>query len=189
MQIKKELRRFYREKRKSIADKEVKDKRICECFLNSELYKNARTLLCYAALKDEINTDSIIIRALKDGKKVALPRCLDFNGNMDFYYIKSLSELTEGAFGIREPDIHICGKVKNFTDCVCLVPALAYDKNGYRLGYGKGFYDRFFKKFIIISVGLCYNETLSDGLPVEEHDEAVDYIATDHEIICLNRRI
>ena len=113
----------------------------------------------------------------------------DFNGNMDFYYIESLSELSLGSYEIREPDPEKSEKVKDFSNCVCLVPALAYDKNGYRLGYGKGYYDRFIKKFIIISVGLCYNEFLSDGLPVEKHDEAVDCIATEHEIICLNRRI
>lgn len=189
MQIKSELRRLYREKRKTLADKEIKDRQICECFLNSQLYKDSQTLLCYAALKDEINTDRIIERALKDGKKVALPRCSDLNGNMDFYFIKSLSDLSVGAFGIREPDPTAYEKVQDFSNCVCLVPALAFDESGYRLGYGKGYYDRFMKKFIIISVGLCYNEFLKDTLPVENHDEAVDCIATENEIICLNRRI
>ena len=188
MQIKSELRRFYREKRKSLADKETKDQQICEGFLNSEFYENARTLLCYAALKGEIDIDSIMEKALLDGKRVSLPRCSDLSGNMCFYYINSLSDLTDGSFGIREPDPVTCEKVESFSDCVCLVPALAFDKSGYRLGYGKGYYDRFIKKFIIISVGLCYNEFLSDALPVEEHDEAVDYIATESEIICLNRR-
>ena len=189
MQVKSELRRFYREKRKNLTDKENKDKLICEGFLKSELYKNAQTLLCYAALKGEINTDSIIEKALKDGKRVALPRCSDLDGNMDFYYVNSLLDLADGSFGIREPDVDVCEKVKDFSDSVCLVPALAFDKSGHRLGYGKGYYDRFIKKFIIISVGLCYNEFLSDTLPVEKHDEAVDYIATESKIICLNRRI
>ena len=189
MQIKNELRKLYREKRKNLIDKDLKDRLICECFINSKLYENAQTLLCYAALKDEINTDRIIERALKDGKKVALPRCSDLNGNMDFYYIKSLSDLSVGAFGIREPDPTACEKVQDFSDCVCLVPALAFDKSGYRLGYGKGYYDRFMKKFIIITVGLCYNESLRDTLPVEKHDESVDYIATESEIICFNRRL
>ena len=97
MQIKNELRKLYREKRKNLIDKDLKDRQICECFLNSDLYKNAQTILCYAALKDEINTDRIIERAFKDGKRVALPRCSDLNGNMDFYYIKSLSDLSVGA--------------------------------------------------------------------------------------------
>lgn len=181
MQIKSELRRLYREKRKNLADKELKDQQICERFLNGELYKKAQTLLCYAALKDEINTDIIIEKALNDCKRVALPRCIDKSGNMDFYYIKSLSDLSDGAYGIREPDPDSCEKVKNFSNCICLVPALAFDESGYRLGYGKGYYDRFMKKFIIISVGLCYNEFLRDTLPVEMHDEAVYYIVTESE--------
>ena len=189
MQIKNELRKLYREKRKNLIDKDLKDRQICECFINSKLYKNAQTILCYATLKDEINTYRIIERALKDGKRVALPRCSDLNGSMDFYYIKSLSDLSVGAFGIREPDPTACEKVQDFSACVCLVPALAFDKSGYRLGYGKGYYDRFMKKFIIITVGLCYNDFLRDTLPVEKHDESVDYIATESEIICFNRRL
>ena len=189
MQIKNELRRFFRSKRKSIVDKELKDRRICETFLNSRLYSDYKTVLCYAALKDEINADYIIEKALKDGKKVAVPLCTDKNGNMEFYYINSLSELCEGAFGIREPDPQKSMKVDDYSGCICLVPALAFDKRGYRLGYGKGYYDRFIKKFIIISAGLCYNELLSDELPAEKHDEAVDYIITENEITCLNRRI
>ena len=185
MQIKAELRQFYHEKRKSLADRDVKDRLICEHFLNSGLYKNAKLLLCYAALKEEINADFIIEKALADGKKVALPRCLDKSGNMEFYYIDSLSKLSVGSFGIREPDFKACKKVESFSDCVCLVPGLSFDKNGCRLGYGKGYYDRFIKKFIFISVGLCYNELLSEALPTEQHDKAVDFIVTEHEIISL----
>ncbi|MCH5316359.1 MAG: 5-formyltetrahydrofolate cyclo-ligase [Eubacterium sp.] len=185
MQVKSELRRYYREKRKTLADKEVKDRQICDNFLNSELYKNAKLLLCYAALKDEINADRIIKKALADGKNVALPRCADKSGNMDFYYIDLLSKLSVGSFGIREPNTELCEKVDSFSDCVCLVPALSFDKSGYRLGYGKGYYDKFLKKFIIISVGLCYNDCLSKALPVEQHDKAVDFIVTEREIISL----
>lgn len=189
MQIKSELRQFYRAKRKSIADKELKDRRICENFLNSALYTDSKTILCYAALKDEINTDYIIEKALRDGKGVAVPICTDKNGSMEFYYINSLSELCEGTYGIREPNPDISIKVDDYSGSLCLVPALAFDKSGHRLGYGKGYYDRFIKKFIIISAGLCYNELLSDALPAEKHDEAVDFIITENEITCLNRRI
>lgn len=184
MQIKSELRCFYREKRKNIVNKDLKDKQICDRFLNSNLYFCSETILCYAALKDEINTDSIIEKALKDGKSVAVPLCTDQNGNMEFYYINSLSELCEGAFGIREPDPDKSIKVDDYSGCLCLVPALTFDKKGYRLGYGKGYYDRFIKKFIIFSAGLCYNELLSDALPAEKHDEAVDFIVTENEITC-----
>lgn len=189
MQIKSELRRFYRAKRKSLADKILKDRQICESFLNSRLYIDAETILCYAALQDEINVDFIIENALKDGKKVAVPLCTDLNGNMEFYYVNSLSELCEGTYGIREPNPDESEKVDDYSGCICLVPGLSFDKRGHRLGYGKGYYDKFIKKFIIISVGLCYNDLLSDELPAEKHDEAVDFIITENEITCLNRRI
>jgi 5-formyltetrahydrofolate cyclo-ligase len=97
---------------------------------------------------------------------------------MDFYYINSMSDLVEGHFGVREPNTATCTKVTDFKDSVCIVPAISYDKLGYRLGYGKGYYDRFLKKFTIISVGMCYNELITDRLPIGEYDVPVDYIIT-----------
>lgn len=185
MQIKKELRRAFREKRKHISDKEIKDNSICEIFLNSDIYKNSEQILCYAAFDDEINTAKIIKAAFKDNKKVALPHCTDLNGNMEFYYINSFSDISIGSFDIREPNIEICKKTVDFSNAVCVVPAFTFDKKGYRLGYGKGYYDRFLKKFTIISVGLCYNSFLRDNLPVNEFDVAVNYIATEDKIINL----
>ena len=183
MQIKDELRRLYKEKRKQISDKELKDDLICERFLSSDLYKNAELILCYASLDDEISTDKIIASVLCDGKKLALPLCTDRQGSMAFYLINSLSDISKGAFGIREPNAKLCKRVEDFEHSVCIVPALAFDKNGYRLGYGKGYYDRFLKNYGFISVGLCYNELLCEKLPKDEYDEAVDYIACDDKVI------
>lgn len=183
MQIKDELRRLYKEKRKQIPDKKLKDNLICERFLSSDLYKNADLILCYASLDDEVSTDKIIVSALRDGKKLALPLCTDRQGNMAFYLINSLSDISKGAFGIREPNAKLCERVEDFDNSVCIVPALSFDKNGYRLGYGKGYYDRFLKNYGFISIGLCYNELMSESLPKDEYDEAVDYIACDDKVI------
>lgn len=181
--MKTELRKKFKKLRADIMDKAVKDKKICASFLKSDIYARAEQIFCYAALHDEINTNLIIDCALKDNKKVALPFCTDLNGNMEYYYIHSAEDLKTGSFGISEPDTEKCEKALNFEKAVCIVPALSFDAYGFRLGYGKGYYDRFLKKFTSVSVGLCYNELMSSRLPVNEFDESVSYIASEDGIV------
>lgn len=169
--------------RKELLNKNSKDESICVNFLNSDIYLKSKQIFCYAALNGEIATDLIIKSAFEDNKLVALPVCSDLNGSMDFYYIKSLVDVKIGAFGILEPDISKCEKAVDFHSAVCIVPALSFDKNGFRLGYGKGYYDRFLEKFTSISVGLCYNSFLSDVLPINKYDKSVDYIFTENGAI------
>lgn len=176
--MKKELRKKLKTQRRNINDKPAADSKICNYLIESSIYKNADTILFYAALDDEINIDDCINNALSQGKKAALPVCLDDNGNMKFYYINSLNDIKTGHFGVREPDTDICREVTNYNCSICIVPAIAYDKKGYRLGYGKGYYDRFLENFSFISVGLCYNELIMDALPIGEHDIPVDYMIT-----------
>lgn len=178
MQTKQSLRRELKISRRNIENKKEADKKICENLMASDFYKDADTVLFYAALDDEINIDECIKSALSQGKRAALPVCLDDNGNMKFYYINSLKDIKTGFFGVREPDINICEEVMDFSSSVCIVPGIAYDKQGYRLGYGKGYYDRFLKNFTFISLGLCYNELMMDFLPTDEYDISVDYIIT-----------
>lgn len=178
MQIKEKLRQELKIKRKNIKDKDFLDKKICENLLKCDAYNNAKTILFYAALDDEINIDFCIEYAVSQGKKSALPACMDKSGNMKFYYINTLSDLKYGYFGLREPDIKICREVTDFSDSICIVPALAYDRQGFRLGYGKGYYDRFLQNFSFISLGLCYNELIQDNLPIGEFDVPVNYIIT-----------
>lgn len=183
MQLKNELRRDLKTQRRAIKNKTLLDKKICSNLISLSEYKNADLLLFYAALTDEINVDDCIKAALNDGKKVALPVCSDDKGNMSFYYISSVCDLKSGFFGVREPDPEKCTKVKDFSSSVCIVPAIAYDRNGYRLGYGKGYYDRFLSNFSFVSVGLCYNELVKECLPTGKYDIPVKYIITEDSII------
>lgn len=185
MHTKHSLRRELKLSRRNIDNKKEADEIICRNLLNTDFYKNADTVLFYAALDDEINIDECIKTALLQGKKVALPVCLDDNGNMKFYYITSLNDIKKGFFSVREPDTDICKEVTDFNGSICIVPAISYDKKGYRLGYGKGYYDRFLKKFTFISIGLCYNELIMDALPTDEYDISVDYIITQDTIFCV----
>lgn len=183
MSVKAQLRKELKAKRKSIADKSEKDRKISDNLIAFEPYKKAETVLFYAALDDEINVDYCIEQALTDGKKVALPVCTDKNGNMKFYYINSFSDIKTGFFGVREPDADICKEVEDFSSSICIVPAIAYDKRGFRLGYGKGYYDRFLKNYTSHSIGLCYNELIEDKLPIGEYDIPVGYIICENGVL------
>lgn len=181
-----EYRKILKSKRKEIKQKCNLDRRICMSFLHTELYKNTSCVFAYAALNDEINTDLIISTALDDNKKIALPYCTDKDGNMSFYYINSFDDLITGSFGIREPDITKCKIAMPDDNALIIVPGLSFDRFGYRLGYGKGYYDRVLEKFTFISVGLCYNTLIEEKLPVGRYDKKVNYLITEDNIISYN---
>ncbi len=170
------LRKEYKSKRHNILNKESKDNLISETLISSSLYKNANIILCYASLAPEINTLNIINKALVDGKKVALP-ISQKNGTMQFYFIKDLTSLKKGMFDILEPPKTT--HVTDFKNSICLVPGFTFDKLGFRLGYGKGYYDRFLKNYNGVSIGLCYEEFLREELPINEYDQKVNYICTE----------
>lgn len=174
------LRKKYKAIRNNIGEEKRKEYslKIAEQFLGSSLYKNADVILAYASIGDEVETFSIINHALSSGKRLALPYCIKGTSDMDFYYIESLEDLKSGSFGVLEPDPECCKKY-NGEECVVLVPALAFDKNGYRMGYGKGYYDRFLSRLSATKVGLCYSSCVSRCVFRNWYDEQVDYIITD----------
>ena len=175
------LRKKYREIRSSVAEREKMSESICKLLLDSSFYENADIVFTYWATDSEADTRMIIHRAFEDGKLVAIPKCSDRNGNMKFYYIDSAEDVTVGMYGITEPSGD--REATDFTDnSLCIVPALSYDSEGYRLGYGKGYYDRFLSSFSGITAGLCFEECLTERLPRNEFDKKVDYIITNIKI-------
>ena len=187
MQIKNELRSKARAIRKNISSKDKFDVEIKNRLLNLAEYKSAKTVLIYVSLDNEIKTDEIILNALDNGKNVAVPFCEDSFGNMNFYLINSLDDLKIGSFNVREPNKNICRKLENFSNSIIIVPGMLFDKRGYRLGYGKGYYDRFLSAYNQTKIGLSYDETLVDELFTDEFDKNVDIIITQSRIIsCKN---
>ncbi len=157
MEEKQKLRRMYLAQRAALSEDTRADisAHICDALLQSAWYKSADTVLCYAASGSEISVDAIAKAALKDGKTVCFPRCLDKNGSMRFYTVHALSDLTVGMYGIKEPGEHTALAEHFSSDALCLMPGLAFDANGYRLGYGKGYYDRFLQGFAGKKIGIC----------------------------------
>ena len=186
IQSKKEKRSFYRKKRKDIskAQKEMLDKMLFDRVISLKEFRESSVVLAYYPINDEINTIPIIEYALREGKRVALPISSTIDYTLTFHFISSLKEIKNGAYSIPEPseDSEIFNKE---TKALCIVPGLIFDRTGNRLGYGKGFYDRFLSDFNGITVGLCYSDFLLDKLPIDENDRAVDIVVSDTEEVYL----
>ena len=142
-------------------------------------YKRCRMLLTYVSTAIEVDTRRIIERALADGKQVAVPRCVPGTRDMEFYLIRGLDELEPGTFGVLEPKPDPDFLVTNFEHGLCLIPALCYDWRGYRLGYGKGYYDRFLAHFGGDMVGICYSDCVRRKLPHGRFDRPAGLLVTE----------
>lgn len=180
-QRKNELRTFYKRVRSQCPEnvKRGLDEKLAQSFLSLDEYKNCKTLFAFVSTPIEVDTSAIIASALKDGKRLAVPKCRDTSGQMDFYYITSLECLKKGAFSIMEPDETQCRLVSDFSDGLCIVPGLCFDYQGYRLGFGKGYYDRFLEKFSGITVGICYSRCIEKELPRGIFDKNADILVTE----------
>lgn len=154
------------------------DKKIFDKLINLSEYKTADTIFAYVSYGFEVDTIEIIKYSLNVGKKVAVPICNDKMGNMSFKTLTSLDDLQKGMYGILEPK-EFCVECTDYTNSLCLVPALAFDHHFNRIGYGKGYYDRFLDKFNGVSVGLCYNAFIVDYIPTDSYDKKVQIIITE----------
>lgn len=175
------LRNLFKLNRDAVDNKTELSEKICQTLFKSDEYRNCESIFLYASCGSEVCTDSIMHRAFADGKRVAFPRCIDKNGNMKFYYINSSSELILGYYGIKAPPTHTEAYFGN-ENTLCIVPGLAFSIDGYRLGYGKGYYDRFLSEFKGVSIGLCYDVCLCKTLPTDEYDKKVNYLITDKRV-------
>lgn len=183
-----ELRREIKHKRETF-DKELKiqaDMKIRESFFNSDVFKKSNTVFIYVNMDSEVNTVEIIRELLKLDKVVAVPKVIPINKKvkkMKALKIESLLQLNEsGAYGILEPSIE-CKDISEEVDLI-VMPGLAFDTKGNRLGYGGGFYDRFLSKYPKSKrVALCYDFQILDEIPHEFFDEKVQVIISDERII------
>lgn len=176
---KKAIRKTLKEKRKNIPkDKKViYNNEISKRIIGSDYFKNAQQVLAFSSTDDEFDTKLIIERCRMENKNVFFPVCTDSNGNMKFFKAKSDDDLQIGMYGIYEPK-PCCEEYKPKENDIVIVPCLSVDEKGYRIGYGKGYYDRFLKKFNGVSICPCYTELLTDALPTDEYDIKVNIIVT-----------
>jgi 5-formyltetrahydrofolate cyclo-ligase len=156
-------------------------------------YSETELVLSYLDIDSEVATRGIIAQAWKDGKRVALPRCLEQTCELAWYELHEgeLESLEMGPLGVLEPAPRAERKlaVAGMREAIALVPGLGFDKAGQRLGYGGGYYDRFLAGFAGVAVGLCREAQLMDSLlelgAVEPHDVPVHIVVTEERIICI----
>lgn len=187
-----ELRKEIKLKRENL-DKNIKlraDEKIRKSLFESEIYKNSKVVFIYVNMDSEINTIDIIKTLLISDKIVAVPKVIPVSlkeRQMKALKINSMLQLNEsGAFGILEPSVE-CEDISEDVDLI-IIPGLAFDINGNRLGYGGGFYDRFLRKYPNSKrVALCYDFQIFDEIPHEFFDEKVDLIISEEKIISLEK--
>ncbi len=182
---KKELREEMRTRRSALTagEQQRMSDEILRKLTSLDEYKKAEILFTYVSISNEVDTFGLIAAALKSGKRVAVPRCIEGKPIIKFYFIHGRSELERGSYGLPEPPPRpdrLCTLRKG----LCILPGLAFDRAGTRLGYGRGYYDRFLQKFEGVTVGLCFSSILSDRpLPKGRYDVPADILVTDREII------
>lgn len=157
------------------------DDALCQHILSSSYYLEADMVFCYMPVQGEIDVLSVARDAMERGIPVCFPKTTPY-GVMTFHKVKDLFELSLGAFGISEPSQDApCMTPTSKT--LILVPGLAFDRLGYRIGHGGGYYDRYLSTYSGVSMGISYEEDLQTKVPHGGHDIAVAYLATDKGIL------
>jgi len=162
----------------------VADRQIYENAAGLKAYNDAENIFLYASSLQEVSTIELFKASVQNGKRVAYPRVTG-DGSMEFYEVTELSQLKEGYRGILEPSVE-CPLADFFPD-VIFVPGVAFDLGFMRMGYGKGFYDRYFERYAkelqnAQLVALAYRVQVLDEIPADEHDKRMDIIITEEGI-------
>lgn len=182
------LRAHYKKIRTAMspAEKKTCDTRLYHRLIHLPEYKRCKILLCFVSTDIEVDTHRLIQHALSAGKIVAVPFCIPGTRRMDFYRIHSIDDLETGTFGVLEPNPETCDCIQNFEHAICVLPGLAFDHGGFRLGYGGGYYDRFlsahFQDVHCVTVGICYAGCVTHKLPRGKFDIPCRILVTERYI-------
>ena len=169
------LRNSIRARKRAMTEEEIvsRSEALAQQFYASEAYKNAKTIYGYMPYNQEVRTIPMMEQALKDGKRVAIPKC--YGDTMKFIFIDDLSKVEKGYANIPEPIAD--EPVADDTTALVLMPGLAFDPQGHRCGYGGGFYDKFLAaEPDHPTLALCYEFQMLPHLETEAHDIPVDYV-------------
>jgi 5-formyltetrahydrofolate cyclo-ligase len=187
MESKIEIRKRMLDIRNNLTDEAVKAKSelIAQKVLQTPEYNESVNILLYADYSHEVGTGKIYEDAIKRGKRVYYPKSDALTNTMEFYRVLSMGQLESGYKGIREPkEVQSLRYWLNKNeDTLIIVPGVAFDTQGYRLGYGKGFYDKYLSnKRQISTIALAFSTQIVDEIPHDSHDIKMDKIVTE-EII------
>lgn len=154
-----------------------------EVLFQSDLWKNAKTIGVYLSLGTEWDTRNIVEEAFKAGINVVIPKTVPDVRRMDFYQITDQSQAEQGHFGLYEPIVEETTYVDKDKIDLLIVPGLIFSKDGYRIGFGGGYYDRFLADFNHKTVSLISSKQLKESVPIREYDIPVDHIITENGFV------
>jgi len=160
-------------------DLEKRSRDICREIMSLPKYKEGKVIIFYFPLKKEVDVKSLIAQAIESGKIVGLPRVDMEAQTLEIYRIKGLEDLETGELGVMQPKQNELNRIFPENIDLVLVPGLAFDLSGGRLGRGKGFYDRFLKELpsTVYKLGICFSEQIQDQLPRDHiQDQTVDCV-------------
>ena len=172
---KQELRQAIRARKRAMTEEDIlrRSEILAEKFARSNAYRASKTIYGYLPYNQEVRTVPMLRRALEEGKRVAVPKV--YGDDMKFIYLDDLSQVAKGYAGIPEPVAD--GPVAQDETALVLMPGLAFDPAGHRIGYGGGFYDKFLaREPHHPTVALCYDFQVMDRLETEEFDIPVDLV-------------
>ncbi len=160
--------------------------RIAELLINSKLYRQSKNIMLYMATKSEVQTQEVIHSALREDKNIFIPLIIRERNEIIPSLVKDFeTELTPGALGIMQPQEEYYRVFQPDILDLVIVPGVAFTRQGYRLGRGGGYYDRFLSRLQqhTVSVGFAFEMQIVEQIPVNEKDMPVDYIITEKGII------
>ena len=173
---KKEMRAYIRAQKRAMTESQIvsASARLGKQFRACELYKNAKTIYGYLPYNQEVRTVPMLEQAIRDGKRVAVPKC--YGEEMRFLYINDfVTEVAPGYANIPEPIAD--EPIADDKTALVLMPGLAFDPQGHRIGYGGGFYDRFLaEEPDHPTLALCYGFQMVEHLETEEFDIPVNQV-------------
>ena len=175
--MKEEIRKEYLLKRKNILNKEEKSEIIFQKIIHHEKYISSKGIAFYKNLKDEVSTQKLINYSLKIGKKVFLPKVED--NQLIFYQIFPNEKFIKSEFHVEEPIGDKSHKMDEKNLDLVIVPGVAFDSSLHRMGFGKGYYDRFLKDKRVYKIGICFHEQYTDIIPFDENDILMDEVIMD----------
>ena len=177
---KKETRKKYIRLRNEMPHQEVKSlsEDICRNIAESDVFKEAEYIYAYYPLGNEVDVRLLVEKAWGMGKRVSFPRTK--GEDMDFFEADSFDDFEEGNFHVMEPK---GDNPVNWEKALVIVPGVAFDKRGNRMGYGKGYYDHFLENHKdVITMAASYELQIMYEVPTESHDVPLDYVATEKRI-------
>lgn len=181
---KQEMRSFYLARRKSQPEEERQraDSIICKSVLSLRQMEMCKTVMVYVSFGAEVDTHALTEQLIAQGKKLCAPLCDQLNCSMKPYGFEGISSLHKGAYGILEPVPE--KEIEPSELDAVIVPGCVFGRNFHRIGYGKGYYDRFLQQIPhVLKIGLCYDCCFTQRVEAEPMDTAVDIIVTEREIL------